>query len=718
MAKDDGDGAELLEGRDLRTAAKQLAKGPMKFAFGFKDPRTPVLLLAKNKSANALRNELKKVHKVTKATHGMASAEDKTLVLEVEGPDIPNMDRMVKVLLRKEKVGKLTEARVEAKEGAQELAEEDEEEIAMATAPRAASASASAPAPEADLEELRALQARIQQLEGPIATALQRVVQGGGDPRPVQQYVGLCTELGRRARGCGDAALVAFAMTALERAKRMSAVLERAGGQSAASSAPAAASSAPAASSSSVASALEDVPDGVTVEGGKGDNSVGVKKTGDGIEISFKHEKSLPLFARNFKVWVIPCYTKGGLKASIEGTGMIGKTDGVQVAVKGAGSMEIGIGGTSEVLTAGPYGSIELSAGLSSSVKYSEGSSEAPDGWTVEPFTVSVNGTGKVGIKVEVEDGPKLDVSQEVANWELFVIRVGRYTKGQFEAIDVRAGKDLERLIAALEQAGPRIEQAVERYAPQFVKEGAEDAAKWAAEDETSKEIYDATDKIFQDVKKDTGVDVGGAVEEIVQSLVDENGETAAEATRRFEKEAETFNATQEDLHAVMGASGLKGELRPFRSAAEYNAIIDVWQAEGELLVKGKSAPGKWRGMVEELVKVARQRQSQAKAQQAAQKKADDDRAQEAVRAAVAAMEAARPGAQGQGNVLNNRLQKTPNATAQPFFQKGWQDWAAAEAARQQVAGLSGEAKAQKAREATAAYERARATFTTGIQHL
>ncbi len=713
MGKDDADGAELLEGRDLRTAAKQLAKGPMKFAFGFKDPRTPVLLLAKNKSANALRNELKKVHKVTKATHGMASAEDKTLVLAVEGPDIPNMDRMVKVLLRKEKVGKLTETRVEVAEDAERLAEEDEEEVALATAPRAAAAaaSASATAPETDLEELRALQARIQQLEGPIATALQRVVQGGGDPRPIQQYVGLCTELGRRARGCGDAALVAFAMTALERAKRMSTVLERAGGQ-------AAASSAPAARSSSAASALEDVPAGVTVEGGKGDNSVGVKKTGDGIEISFKHEKSLPLFAKNFKVWVIPCYTKGGLKASIEGTGMIGKTDGVQVAVKGAGSMELGVGGTSEVVTAGPYGSIELSAGLSSSVKYSEGSSEAPDGWTVEPFTVSVNGTGKVGVKVEVEDGPKLDVSQEVANWELFVIRVGRYTKGQFEAIDVRAGKDLERLIAALEQAGPRIEAAVEQYAPQFVKDGAVDAAEWAAEDETSKEIYDAADKIFQDVKKDTGVDVGGGVEEIVQSLVDENGETAAEATRRYEKEAETFNATQEDLHAVMGASGLKGELRPFRSADEYNAIIDVWQAEGELLVKGKPAPGKWRGMVEELVKVARQRQAQAKAQQAAQKKADDDRAQEVVRAAVAAMEAARPGAQGQGNVLNNRLQKTPNATAQSFFQKGWQDWAAAEAARQQVAGLSGEAKAQRAREAMAAYERARATFTTGIQHL
>jgi len=176
-----------------------------------------------------------------------------------------------------------------------------------------------------------------------------------------------------------------------------------------------------------------------------------------------------------------------------------------------------------------------------------------------------VNGTGKVGIKVEVEGGGKLDVGQDVANWELFVVYVGRYSGGKFESIDVRAGKDLNRLIAALEQAGPRIEQAVEKYAPEPLKQAAVKGAEWAAESDEAGKVADVVDDVVRDVKEETGVDAGGGVEEVVQSLVDEHGETAAEATRRVNAEMEKFGESQEDLHAALAASGLNGELKPFR---------------------------------------------------------------------------------------------------------------------------------------------------------
>src|SRR5262245_37564785 len=253
------------------------------------------------------------------------------------------------------------------------------------------------------------------------------------------------------------------------------------------------------AASGAKAEAKVKAPQGVGLggEAGKGDTSVGVRRTEDGANITIKHEKKLPVFARNFKVWVIPCYVKGDLKASVEGTAIIGDNSGGSVAAKAGGSLELGVGGTSEVATAGPYGSIELGGGQSLTVTCGD------KGWTIEPCTISIVGTGKVGIKVEITDGPALNFDHEVASEEMFVLHIGRYADGKFEYFELKPGAGIMRLIAALEKAGPQIEAAVEKYAPQFVKDAAVDGAKWAAESDTADHIAKQTGKALDKIKEE-----------------------------------------------------------------------------------------------------------------------------------------------------------------------------------------------------------------------
>lgn len=69
-------------------------------------------------------------------------------------------------------------------------------------------------------------------------------------------------------------------------------------------------------------------------------------------------------------------------------------------------------------------------------------------------------------------------------------------------------------------------------------------------------------------MKDQTGVDIGGGADKVVQFLVDPDGETSSEANARFAREAEATNAQHEDFRAAMQASGLDGELRS-RTQAE-----------------------------------------------------------------------------------------------------------------------------------------------------
>ena len=121
----DEDGVEELEGEDLKKAMRRLGKGPMRFAFGCKEGNVPVLLMHPTKSAKALSQKLRTTYSTTKTTHGTASADGKAVVLDVEGPKVNGMGRMVKKLMREESIGQYSHARVRV-DGEEQVEEADE----------------------------------------------------------------------------------------------------------------------------------------------------------------------------------------------------------------------------------------------------------------------------------------------------------------------------------------------------------------------------------------------------------------------------------------------------------------------------------------------------------------------------------------------------------------------------------------------------------------
>ena len=452
-------------------------------------------------------------------------------------------------------------------------------------------------------------------------------------------------------------------------------------------------------------------PPTTTEEVGFGDLSLGLKESPDGASVIVKYERKQTVAAQNFKVWVIPCYVKADLKIGIEGEIVMKGEGDRQVNVKSGGALELGIGGTSEAVTAGPYGEVALSASTKVPTRLSEARKIA-----MNPFVFDVYGTGKVGIKFELKDSWTRNSECELANWHLFVVHVGPCQNGVFASFRVEPGKDLQRLFAALQQVGPAIADAVEKYAPEKLKKLADDGTKWVAESEDAKVIGDTTGVVLDKVKDATGVDIGNAAEKAVQFLVDPDGETSQEANARFTKEAEAANEAHADFRAAMEASGLDGELRSRTEAekADYNAIVDA-----------KDAGRDWKSMIPALVaKRKTQRFEQAKAEAARKKKAqgDADAAAAAdlarrVQASEAAMNAALTAANMLGNPLNNRTQGQAGSKARKYWETGMNKfWSPGSAARMKCASLQGEAKIAKAQEATALLVKARAVFQEGMR--
>ena len=99
-----------------------------------------------------------------------------------------------------------------------------------------------------------------------------------------------------------------------------------------------------------------------TDEAGWGDESIALKTADDEVTLVVKHEKKVNVGRKNFAVPVIPCYVKADLKASLEGELTVAKKSELKLGVKAAGALELGVCGTSEDVTAGPYGRPELSA--------------------------------------------------------------------------------------------------------------------------------------------------------------------------------------------------------------------------------------------------------------------------------------------------------------------------------------------------------------------
>ncbi len=452
-------------------------------------------------------------------------------------------------------------------------------------------------------------------------------------------------------------------------------------------------------------------PPPTTQEIGFGDLSLGLKESTDGASVIVKYERKQNVAAQNFKVWVIPCYVKADLKIGIEGEIVVKGKGDRQVNIKSGGALELGIGGTSEAVTAGPYGEVALSASSKVPTRLSEARKIA-----MNPFVIDIYGTGKVGIKFELKDSWTRNAECELANWHLFVVHVGPCQNGVFASFRVEPGKDMQRLFAALQQVGPAIADAVDKYAPDAVKKAAEDGAKWVAESEDAKVIADTTGKVLDTVKDKTGVDIGGGAEKVVQFLVDPDGETSSEANARFTKEAEAANEAHADFRAAMQASGLDGELKSRTQAEsdEYNAIVDA-----------KNAGGDWKSMIPPLVaKRKTLRFEQAKAEAARRKKAqsETDAAAAAdlarrVKESEAAMNAALTAANMLGNPLNNRTQAQSGSKARKYWETGMNKfWSPGSSARLQCASLQGEAKIAKAQQATALLVKARAVFQEGMR--
>jgi len=224
-AEQDGD-SEAIEGKgDLRAAMKKLAKGPMNFALGTNSLREPVLLIHRTKNARALARELKEQHGAAQATHGTASADGDALVLDVEGPRLTGMRKLVKQALKNERI--TTYPKTKFLVGGEEDQDDEEEE-------------GGAPA------ELLALRDSINQ-RGPTVTGLlQRLASTTpADRATLIAYCRDCGELERRAADCGDAELVAFSKSSGGRARKIAGLLKTAGGSPGAGAAPGAAGGTP-----------------------------------------------------------------------------------------------------------------------------------------------------------------------------------------------------------------------------------------------------------------------------------------------------------------------------------------------------------------------------------------------------------------------------------------------------------------------------------------
>jgi hypothetical protein len=448
---------------------------------------------------------------------------------------------------------------------------------------------------------------------------------------------------------------------------------------------------------------------------GWGDTSVTFKDIEGGLSVSMKYEQKLPGPATNFVVWVIPCYVKVDLKAAIEGGGEFTESSTkVSIAAKAGGVLELGVGGTSPLVTAGPYGAAELVAQRSANLTFGSGGQ-----FSIEAGVIDVFAVGKVGIKIEIKDGPVLNSEAELANWHVLVIHAGAYTNGQWQPFSVSAGRDMQRLIAAVQQIGPAVADAVEKHAPEAVKKAAVDAAKWVAESDEAKGIADATEVVLDKIEEKTGVDIAGGAESIVRDLVDPGGETADETTARIEKEMAAANDEHAKFRAAMQASGLDTELRPpYRTVDEYNAIVDAHAADPE---------GPWRDMVVALVQKAREKkrlmEAAAKAKQkqeldatAAAAKADLDRR---VREAEAQMAAALTAALNYGNPLNNSPKAQPGTQARKYWESGMMKfYNKGVNAKNQVGSLQGEARIAKAREAAQLFSNAAQVFQEGMRVL
>lgn len=139
------------DGTNLKADLKLLRKKPLRFAFGVKDAQTSELLLHKTKTARALGNELRG-RGIKNLTFGTATAEDKVLVLRVEGKVLAGIEKKARLFLRRNQVTLYTEVRAEYEGDGQ--AQVEEATVASAAGRRALDAEVNAELEALEPEEL------------------------------------------------------------------------------------------------------------------------------------------------------------------------------------------------------------------------------------------------------------------------------------------------------------------------------------------------------------------------------------------------------------------------------------------------------------------------------------------------------------------------------------------------------------------------------------
>ena len=95
----------------LVAAIRTLVKGPMNFAFGM-DGDNAGMLLHRTKSAAALGLQLKQEQKLKKFTFGVATADKRFLVLDVQGTPLSGMKKRMHLFLREHKIATFAEVKV------------------------------------------------------------------------------------------------------------------------------------------------------------------------------------------------------------------------------------------------------------------------------------------------------------------------------------------------------------------------------------------------------------------------------------------------------------------------------------------------------------------------------------------------------------------------------------------------------------------------------
>lgn len=471
---------------------------------------------------------------------------------------------------------------------------------------------------------------------------------------------------------------------------------------------------------------------GIGVEIGKDDHSVTVAGKDGGLSITYKFEQKKDTPAANFAIGPVPVYLKGFVRVAIEGTAEAARDAAGNFKVGGgvngtvAGGVELGLGRASPAITFGPYGSLELSATQGLNVSYDQAKPEGQRWELVTPLTIFVRATGKLGAKIEVKGQGSFNVEAASSSWELYVITLSGWNGKTFTQVDIRDGKDMVRLKQTLAKPGPAIAAAVEKYAPEPVKQAAEDAARWAIEDPDAKKVADKVAAGLEQFKKVTGVDVGAKIEDAVAYLVSDDQETSTETTQRVERTIGMLNATGEQFAAVMTQLTLWPDqaLGKFRTAEEWNAVHSLLVADRDALLGGREPSGKWIEAANALAATAQQRKAaQQKAQRQQQQQQDEAQARqlaEEARRAVEQMMAVRLQAMGPGNHLNNQTVNKPElAKARKFWEAGMQKyWTPAEMQRAQIDGLPPQAKRDKAHQLIGLYQNAQQVFQAGVQQL